>query len=195
VQTPLQITFRNIQSSEFLESRIRERVDRLERHFREITACRVVVEVPHRSPGSGKTPLGVMVEVEIPGRMLVSKEEEDPPREAKGYRGGFITRVFDAMERQLEEEGRIRRRDVKDHESALEAGRIARLFPDQHYGFVEIADGPDLYFTENALQGLKFGELEQGMMVAITRATGEGPMGPQASSVRKLSEETRMRSG
>jgi ribosome-associated translation inhibitor RaiA/cold shock CspA family protein len=192
METPLQITFKNTESSEFLEARIRDRVERLERYNHAIIGCRVVVEVPHKSPGSGKVPLGISVEVEVPGRMLVAKGQEDM-HEVKGDRTAIINRVFEAMERQLEDDSQVRRREVQDSASTAEAGRIARLFPDQNYGFVEISGSPQLYFTENALSGLAFADLEEGMMVRVTRATTEGPMGPQASSVRRLAEEMRMR--
>jgi hypothetical protein len=63
---------------------------------------------------------------------------------------------------------------------------VVRLFPRQNYGFVEIDGSPELYFTRNAVVGGDFDELAVGMMVQVTRATDEGPMGPQASSVRLL---------
>jgi uncharacterized membrane protein len=58
-----------------------------------------------------------------------------------------------------------------------------------HYspsGFIEIDNLTELYFTRNAVVSGNFDELEPGMIVQVTRATDEGPMGPQASSVRLL---------
>jgi cold shock CspA family protein len=63
---------------------------------------------------------------------------------------------------------------------------VVRLFPDQNYGFIEIDNSPELYFTRNAVVGGSFDELEAGMMVEVTVASEEGPMGPQANSVRLL---------
>ena len=63
---------------------------------------------------------------------------------------------------------------------------IVRLFPEQNYGFVELDNSPELYFTRNAVVTGTFDELREGMLVHVTRATAEGPMGPQASSVRLL---------
>jgi cold shock CspA family protein len=60
------------------------------------------------------------------------------------------------------------------------------LFPEQSYGFIEVKDSPELYFTRNAVVGDAFDDLEVGMVVHVTRATTEGPMGPQASSVKLL---------
>lgn len=192
MQTTPQITFKNIDSSEALEALINKRLARLERYHPVIISARVVVEVPHKSPGSGKNPIGLSVECEVPGRMLVAKGEEEA-REAKNDTAEVVvSRVFAAMERQLEDDHRIKQRHVKVTGEPVEAGKIARLFPEQRYGFVESGGGADLYFTENALHGLRFEELQVGMMVAITAAHDEGPMGPQARSVRKLGDDAPM---
>ena len=68
MERPLQIAFKNVESSASLETLIRERVERLQRFHPHITGARVVVEVPHRSPESGKLPLGIAVEIDVPGR-------------------------------------------------------------------------------------------------------------------------------
>jgi ribosome-associated translation inhibitor RaiA/cold shock CspA family protein len=192
VKTTPQITFKNIQSSEAMEALIEKRLGRLERFHPVIISARVVVEVPHKSPGSGKNPIGLTVEVEVPGRKLVAKGEEESRETKNGNAELVVGRVFTAMERQLEDEHKIRQRRVKMVEEPVEAGKIAQLFREQRYGFVESGGGADLYFTENALQGLEFDELEVGMMVAITAAHDEGPMGPQARSVRKLGDDAHM---
>ncbi len=57
MDTPLQIAFKDMEPSEFLEALIRERVDRLETFHDHITGCRVVVETPFRSSESAKPPL------------------------------------------------------------------------------------------------------------------------------------------
>jgi len=64
MERPLQIAFKNVESSASLETLIRERVERLQRFHPNITGARVVVEVPHRSPESGKLPLGIAVEID-----------------------------------------------------------------------------------------------------------------------------------
>lgn len=193
MQTPLQITFKNLAKSEWLEARIRERAERLERHHHGIVSCRVVVESPHKSPGSGKLPIGLTVEVDVPGRQLVSRAQEEP-RETKGDSSRVITQAFEAMERQLEDVARLHRDRIRHaSDDDLQTGRIARLFPSQGYGFVETGSTPDLYFTENALNGLKMDELEVGTMVLVKPAPDDGPMGPQAMQVTNIAAENRMR--
>jgi cold shock CspA family protein/ribosome-associated translation inhibitor RaiA len=187
MEVPLQIAFKDLDSSDFVENLIRERATRLERMHPNIISCRVVVQVPHRSPESGKPPIGVSVEVEVPGRkaLLVGKDEQER-HEVKNDQYAVVSRAFDAVERQLRTDTDVKRGDVKHHEGAGETGRIVRLFPEENYGFIEVRGSTDLYFTRNAVTGGNFDDLQIGTMVEISRATGEGPMGPQASSVKLL---------
>jgi len=49
---------------------------------------------------------------------------------------------------------------------------------------VQVKGGADLYFTRNSVVRGSFDALQIGALVQITRATTEGVMGPQASSVQ-----------
>ena len=95
MDTPLEITFRDLPRSDALAALIEKRVDRLERFHKHIIGCRVVVETPHRSPAGGKQPLGIAVEVEIPGRPLVVAREEEEAHEAKGDQSVAVNRAFE----------------------------------------------------------------------------------------------------
>jgi len=186
MERPLQISFRNMASSEFIEALIRERVERLQRFHPNITGARVVVEVPHRSPESGKTPIGIAVDIDVPGhKPIVAKGEQDR-REMKGDHSAVINRVFEAIERKLEQTASIMNREVKNHGSVGDTGIVVRIFPEQNYGFVEVKDSPDLYFSREVVASDAFDEIKVGTVVHVTRAATEGPMGPQASSVKLL---------
>lgn len=186
MQVEPQITFKNIETSPYLEALIRKRIEGLERLYPRITSCRVVVEVPHRSSESAKLPLGIAVEVEVPGRSTIVAKDAMERHDAKGDYTAPLNHAFDAIERQLKKVNDIREGDVKTGEAQAQSGMIVRLFPEQNYGFVQIDNSPELYFTRNAVMGDAFDELKVGMLVQVTRATAEGPMGPQASSVRLL---------
>jgi ribosome-associated translation inhibitor RaiA len=186
MERPLQIAFKNMASSEFIEALVRERVERLQRFHHNIIGARVVVEVPHRSSEGGKTPIGIAVEIDVPGhKPLVAKGEQDR-REMKGDHSAIINRVFEAIERQLEQTSAIMNREVKNHGSAGDTGIVVRIFPEQNYGFVEVKDSPDLYFSREVVASGAFDDIKIGTVVHITRAATEGPMGPQASSVKLL---------
>lgn len=184
VQRPLQIAYRGIASSPALDALIRERAVALERMHPRIVGCRVVVEVPHRGAESAKVPLAVTVEVEVPNRSLVVGRGEHARHAAKEDQTAALNRAFDAAERQLEKINDLQDGDVRRHEAAVQSGMVVRLFPEEGYGFIEIDNAPELYFTRNAVAGGAFDDLRVGMMVQVTPATTEGPMGPQASSVR-----------
>ena len=66
MQTPLRITFRHLQPSAAVESRVREYVERLERFHQRITSCQVIVEAPaaHRHKGA---PFNVKISLSVPG--------------------------------------------------------------------------------------------------------------------------------
>jgi len=186
MQIPLQIAFKNTQSSDLAEEAVRERTTALERFHPHIISCRVVIEVPNRKAGA-KPALAIALNVSVPGHVFVAREAQGI-RESKGDRWAFIGRAFEAMERQLDDHQRIRARHVKSHESVGETGRVVRLSREEDSGFIEVGGGPDLYFTRNAFDG-DFDALEIGALVRVTRATTEGPFGPQASSVQRLGVE------
>jgi ribosome-associated translation inhibitor RaiA/cold shock CspA family protein len=187
VQKPLQINYRGIESSPALDALIRQRVNALERMHPRITGCRVVVEVPHRSTESGKVPVAVTVEVEIPNRRAVIGKDFQERREAKADQTAALNNAFEAVERQLDKVADLQIQEGKRRGAdASQTGMIVRLFPEQGYGFVEVDNSSELYFTRNVVSGDEFDELQVGTIVHVTIATTDGPMGPQASSIRLL---------
>jgi len=65
MQTALQITFRDIPQSDALETRIREKAEKLEEFHPGIVSCRVVVESRDRHKHQGKE-FCVRIEMHIP---------------------------------------------------------------------------------------------------------------------------------
>lgn len=111
MQTPFQISFKNMSASEFLEQYVSQRVARLDRPRRNIIFCRVVLEAPNHTLGA-KPPLAVSIEVGVPKRTLVAKEV-DQRHEAKHDVLAVINRAFDAIERQLEDDIRVKRESAQ----------------------------------------------------------------------------------
>lgn len=185
MQTPLQITFRGMETSPFFESLIRQRAVALERFHSRITGCRVVVDIPHASAESAKVPIEVIVEVSVPHHNIILGRGKADRREMKDDQSSAINRAFEGVERQLTRISQLQSRANPDmHAANGEAGVVVGLFPDQSYGFIEVKGSSDLYFTRNAVTGGSFDDLTLGTFVIVTRAATEGPMGPQASSVR-----------
>lgn len=186
VDRPLQIVFRNTGHPAFLAGHIRERVQHLERFYSHIIGCRVVVEAAHRSFVAARKPLIISVEIEVPGRPKIVARSEAVRQGAKRASSAALNQVFEAVQRKLEELAKILKGRVKKHEGAVETGVVARIFPEENDGFVDVKGAPDLDFPRNGLVKGDFDDLEAGAMVRVTRAGMEGPIGPRASSVRVI---------
>jgi len=109
MQTPLQITIRDVEHSEALETHIRGKVEKLEEFFKSIISCRVVVEMPHKHHHQGKQ-FNVRIDISVPGsEIAVNRDHAEDIYVA-------LRDAFDAAKRQLEDYARKIRGDIKTHE-------------------------------------------------------------------------------
>ena len=60
---------------------------------------------------------------------------------------------LEAVERQLEKLADIQNDEINAHENAGQSGMVVRLFPQQNYGFIEIDNSSELYFTRCEARG------------------------------------------
>lgn len=123
MQVPLQITFRNMQPSPAVESRIRERAAKLERFHQRITSCHVVIDAPHRHHNKGKL-FAVHVDLTVPGQEILASKGAGPNHAHENVHVA-IRDAFDAVLRQLDGFARRARGDVKYHEPAAETVETA----------------------------------------------------------------------
>ncbi|MBX7198068.1 MAG: HPF/RaiA family ribosome-associated protein [Rhodospirillaceae bacterium] len=100
MQVPLQIAFHGVDTSAAVETRIREKVAKLEHYFDRITGCKVVVGRVHRAVSTKDQPFHVSVVLEVPGAELVAGRD---PKDAKGHQdiNAALADSFSAVERQL----------------------------------------------------------------------------------------------
>jgi ribosomal subunit interface protein len=182
MRTGLQIAFRNLEPSEAIAARIRQRVAWLERFFSRIISCRVIVEAPHKHHHSGNI-YHIRVNLRVPGKeIVVSRNPEFHEAHKDMYVA--IRDAFDEVRRELEDHARRRRVEVKSLVTPPR-GSIARLIHgDGGYGFLQTEDGRELYFHSNSVLGRGFDRLEKGMEVRYAEEMGED--GPQASTVEIL---------
>lgn len=178
MQLPIQITFHNLDRSDAVEAKIRERGEKLDQYYGRIMSCRVVVEAQHKHHRHGNH-YHVRVDVTVPDGELVASRE---PSEHHSHTDVYVAirDAFDAICRQLEEYGRRQRRQVKSHEVPPH-GRIMELCPDEDHGRIETPDGRLVYFHRNSVVDADFDKLQIGDEVRFAEEMGE--LGPQASTV------------
>ena len=181
MQVPLQIDFQNMDRSDAVEARVRERADKLEQFFPRITGCRVTVVAPHRHQRKGKL-YEVHIDVDVPGRHILVNQT-GPKNHAREDVYVALRDAFNAAQRQLEDHSRRIRQKVKHHEAPTH-GTVVRTFPYEGYGFVELPDGQEIYFHRNSVIDNGFDQLDVGHEVRLEIAEGESADGPQASTVR-----------
>ena len=176
-----QITFRNMDPSPAIESKVLQRIDRLERFYPDIMHCRVVIEIHHRHHHQGKL-FHVVIDVTVPGHQLISGRE---PSEHHAHEDVYVAirDAFDAMDRQLEDFSQKQRGETKKHEQ-MPHGRIDELHAKENYGRILTQDGRYIYFHSHSLIGSEFGDLQPGDEVRFVEEAGD--LGPQASSVFKV---------
>ncbi len=179
MQTPLQITFRDMESSAAVEVNIREKAAKLEQYYDRIMSCRVMVEAPHGHHHQGRL-YQVRIDLGVPDGELVVSHEHHHKDGAHEDVYVAIRDAFDAMKRQLEDYARKRRGKVKQH-AAPDGGHVVSLHPEEDYGKLETPDGRVIYFHRNSVLKNAFDKLEIGSEVRYTEEAGE--QGPQASSV------------
>jgi cold shock CspA family protein/ribosome-associated translation inhibitor RaiA len=181
MQLPLQITFRNVPSSEAIDAKIRQKTDKLNQLYSRLMGCRVAIEAPHRHHQGNL--YHIRIDLTVPGGELVVNRT---PPEHQAHEDIYVAirDAFDDAKRELQDYARRQRGDVKTHETPQPQGRVAKLFPDEGYGFIETADGYEVYFHQHSVLDNAFDELELGSEVSFVEEEGE--RGPQASTVRLM---------
>ncbi len=131
MKLPVQITFRNMESSEAIEAVIRKRVEKLETYYDQILGCRVLVEVPNRHHLKGRH-RQIRIDLTVPNAEIVVNHEpslhtKQKHIEAEEYKKSAelhadykdinvaIREAFEIASRRLQEYVRRRRLDVKAH--------------------------------------------------------------------------------
>ena len=70
MSTPVEVHFHEIEKSEAVEQRVRDKVAKLEKHFGRMTSCRIAIEVPQRTAQKPKV-YQIKIEIGVPRRAPV----------------------------------------------------------------------------------------------------------------------------
>ena len=185
--TPINVAYQHFEPNDAVRGELQELADRLAGHGHEVTDGRIVVEAAHQHGERQNVEIRVELNVPRKGKIIAKRQAEWPaPRGLPSVVQAANECVRNA-EHQLQEHREKMRvpQDAKALAHQALQGRIARLNPTVENGFIEMRDGPDRFFSAAVLEDAKFDELEEGDEVFVTVAEGEGPYGPQASSVSR----------
>ena len=109
MQSPLKITIHGVDHSKMLETRIRNKVEKLEQFFEHMTSCHVTVDMPHKHHNQGNN-FNVHIAISVPGNEIVVTQEHSEDVYVA------LRDAFDAAKRRLEDFARKIRGNIKAHE-------------------------------------------------------------------------------
>jgi len=113
MQTPLQITFNGVDSSDALRQAIEEKAVWLEKYYDRIVGCQVTVErlSQHHQQGN---PFNLRIRLAVPGEeIVVDHAGSDHRAQEDAY--ATVHDAFDKARRRLEDYARRQRGQVKHH--------------------------------------------------------------------------------
>ncbi len=181
MQTPAQIEFEGLNATPELQAAIDQHMAELEKRFGRATAARVIIRGPgehHRTGGQYQ----VSIRLALPDGREVNVGRT--PKEDERYADltFAVDNAFKRARRQLQDQAKQMRGEVKHHEGEP-IGTIVRLDASGDFGFLEAADGHDVYFNCNSIvDGVS--DISVGTRVSYVEEIGE--RGPQASTVKIL---------
>lgn len=179
MDTPVEIIFEHMEPSDFIRARVEDETAKLEEFFGHIISGRVVVGAPpHHSRQGGLFEVRIQLQLPAGKQVVVSGDRDRNHAHEDVYVA--IRDSFAAARRQLQDMARKFKGKVKVHEPAP-AGRVIRLVPEEGYGFIETADGREIYFHRNSVLSQGFDRLAVGSRVTFSEELGD--QGPQASTV------------
>ncbi len=185
MQTPAQVEFENLTPSADLQAAIDRHISELEKRFGRATAGRVIVRGPsdrHKRGGQYQ----VSIRLALPGGREVNVGRTPNEDERYGDLTFAVDDAFKRAQRQLQDQVRVMHGETKLHEGEP-VGAVVRIDPSGEFGFLEGADGQEIYFNCNSVLAGR-ANIAVGSLVSYVEELGE--KGPQASTVRVLSKHS-----
>jgi len=171
----LEIESRHVDMTPRWKTEIEARMGDLQRGHEDLIHGRVTLtKNPHHKKLDNVAE--ALIVVSLPGRHTVTARKEHKTFEEA------IRNAFDAVAIELRKYREKRAQtEVRIPPVPPHRGVICKLFPQERYGFLLKEGGGEIYFHVNALQGLAFEQLEDGMEVVFNLE--QGKKGPQATVV------------
>ena len=182
MQTPVEIDFQGMRGRPEVQASIAHHVAELEQRYGRVTACRVVLKGPgghHRTGGLYE----VNIRLALPNGREINIARTAQADERLADLSFAINDAFKHARRRLQDQVRRLQGQVKQHESQP-MGTVKNLDASGEFGFLEAADGHEVYFHRNSVLDGAFSRLALGTHVIFAEEMGE--KGPQASTVKLL---------
>ena len=163
----VEIESRNIAMTPRWKTEIEERMALLQRGHDDIIHGRVTL-TKNRHHKKLDNVAEALVLVTVPTRHTMTARKEDKTFEEA------IRSAFDAMAIELRKyREKPAEKVVRTKPLPALRGVVSKVFPAQGYGFILKDGGGEVYFHKNALKGIPFKELEDGLEVMFEAEPGE----------------------
>lgn len=188
MQSPVEISFHNLEPSAEAQAAIHEHVARLEEIYERMTRCRVRIDQSNQHANRTIPPV-VHIEISLPGHKDIVVAHDPGHSQRKFQSGDLRSAIHDAF--RTAEQRLSKFKDMltdhgaaaASHEAANEfRGQVAELTPEKDFGFLITKEGGLLYFHRNSLLTGDFDSLHRGDDVSYVEEMGD--TGPIASKVR-----------
>ena len=183
MKIPPEITYRNVEKTEAIDSLVKEKIAKLEQFCDYMNSCHVVIEQDNENPSSG-SPYRVSIDITVPHSREIAVVKN--PNEGKQYTPleAVIRDAFEAARRQVSSLSKEQQGVRKTHPEQEVSAVVVKLFPEAEYGFIKAIDtGKEIYFHKNSVVD-DFDRIQVGTGVRYKETLGE--MGPQATTVKIL---------
>ncbi|MFZ9518862.1 MAG: HPF/RaiA family ribosome-associated protein [Silvanigrellaceae bacterium] len=173
-----EIAYRDMEPSPRLSNLIQKKMDKIEKIFAHISACRVVIEAPHKHSLRGNL-FHVRIDLSAPMAELVASRDASVKISHEQV-DVAIRDAFSALARQLQKHKEKLRLDFHIPDK-LPTGVVKELFPYEDYGIIEASNGREIYFHRNSVVEGEFDRFKIGDELRFNEELGA--KGPQASTV------------
>ncbi|MDX2229114.1 MAG: HPF/RaiA family ribosome-associated protein [Leptolyngbyaceae cyanobacterium bins.349] len=180
----LEVTYRDVERSDAIDTLIQEKLAKLERLCSYINSCHIAIEKVHDRPSHG-SPYRVRIDLTLPPNHELVADSNPGDTNQHVALDTVIRDAFSKMERQLKAQTRQQREAEKaqiNTDPQDTTALVTKIFREQGYGFIKALDGEDIYFHRNSVIHDDFDRLEVGTGVRYVATMGE--QGPQATTVQ-----------
>jgi len=172
-----EITFPDFEPSQAIRSEIEGYLARLEKIFDRIITCHVAIRAPHLH--QKKHIYYLSLHLEIPGEDIIITHE--PGKNiAHANIHVAIRDAFNALHRKLRKQIE-KRRETTPPRDTYKTATVISFDPNDGYGFIQDAQGREIYFHQNSLIHQQRAEVKPGTKVRFVEEHGE--KGTQVTSM------------